>query len=219
LASQGITGLAYAELDFVNPAKYPALDVPWTPVDPYIPSMPSRLLELETQATDFLAKLNRLDLEAMTTSLTGLLTDLRADVANGDVHLTLSRATELLRSLQDTVQAADLPGLTADLRRTSDSLHDLAEDRDLHRTLANAAVLSDRLAAASARLGPLIAKLQGFAGRTDNGVADLLQELLPVLRDAQSVVANLRDTTDEMRRYPPQTLLAAPPPRPPDTPK
>ena len=213
LASQGITGLEYAELDFVNPEKYPALDVPWTPLDPYIPSMPSKLLELETQATDFLAKLNRLDLEALTTSLTGLVADLRANVGNGDVHLTLSRATALLRTLDDTVRAADLPGLTADLRRTSDALHDLAESRDLQRTLANASVLSDRLAAASARLGPLIAALQSVAGRADNGVADLLQELLPVLRDAQATVANLRDTTDEMRRYPPQTLLAAPPPK------
>ena len=213
LASQGITGLAYAELDFVNPAKYPGLDVPWTPLNPYIPSMPSRLLELETQGSEFLAKLNRLDLEAMTRSLTGLLTDLRGNVDHGDVHLTLSRATELLRTLDDSVRAADLPGLTADLRRTSGTLHDLVADRDLHRTLANAAVLSDRLTAASARLGPLIAALQTVAGRADNGVADLEQQLVPVLRDAQSVVANLRDTTDEMRRYPPQTLLAAPPPR------
>ena len=31
LASQGITGLAYIELDFVDPAKFPAESVPWTP--------------------------------------------------------------------------------------------------------------------------------------------------------------------------------------------
>ena len=31
LASQGITGLSYLELDFVDPARYPALDVPWQP--------------------------------------------------------------------------------------------------------------------------------------------------------------------------------------------
>ena len=31
LASQGITGLSYLELDFVDPARYPALDVPWPP--------------------------------------------------------------------------------------------------------------------------------------------------------------------------------------------
>jgi len=213
LASQGITGLAYMELDFVDPVKYPTSELPWTPRDPYIPSMPSKLFELENEATGFLAKLNSLDLEALTTSLTGLVADLRGNVDHGDVHLTLARAAELLRTLDDTVRAADLPGLTGDLRRTSESLRAVAQDRDLHRVLANAAIASDQLAAASARLGPLIASVQGMAGRIDNGVADLQRDLLPILHDAQAAVTNLRDTSEELRRYPPQFLLANPPPR------
>jgi paraquat-inducible protein B len=216
LDSQGITGLTYMELDFVDPTTYPAVEVPWTPRDPYVPSMPSTLLQVKNGATEFLAKLNRVDIDALSTSLLGLLTELRANLDHGDVHLTLSRSSELLRTLNDSVQAADLPGLTADLRRTSGTVRDLAASGDLHRTLANAALASDRLAAASTRLGPLIAALQAVAGRTDSGVADLVQELLPVLRDARSVVANLRDATDELRRYPAQTLLAEPPPRPRD---
>lgn len=213
LASQGFTGLAYLEVDFVDPKKYPALDVPWTPHDPYIPSMPSTLHELENQVTDFLAKLDRVDLDALTASFTGLATDLRTNLERGDVHLTLARSAELLRTLNDSVQAADLPGLTADLRRTSDALRAVAQDRDLRRVLANAAVASDHLAAASARLGPLLAAFQATAGRIDNGTADLQQDLLPILRDAQAAAANLRDTTEELRRYPPQFLLAEPPPR------
>jgi ABC-type transporter Mla subunit MlaD len=111
------------------------------------------------------------------------------------------------------VRAADVPGLTADLRQTSDALRAVAQDRDLHRVLANAAIASDHLAAASARLGPLIAVLQTTAGRIDNGVADVQQGVLPILRDAQAAAANLRDTSEELRRYPPQFLLASPPPR------
>jgi paraquat-inducible protein B len=216
LASQGITGLTYAELDFVDPNKYPALDVPWTPRDPYIPSMPSTLLELKNQATEFLAKLNRLDLDTLSTSLNGLVADVRGDIAHGDVHVTLERSAELLRTLDDAVRAADLPGLTADLRQTSDSLRAVAQDRDLHRVLANATVVSDHLAAASARLAPLIAALQSTAGRIDNGTADLQQGLLPILRDAQAAAANLRDTSEALRRYPPAFLLAEPPARTPE---
>jgi ABC-type transporter Mla subunit MlaD len=216
LASQGITGLTYAELDFVDPERYPALDVPWTPRDPYIPSMPSTLLELKNQATDFLAKLNRMDLDTLSTSLNGLVADLRADIGRGDVHETLARSAELLRTLDDAVRAADLPGLTADLRQTSDALRAVAQDRDLHRVLANAAVVSDHLAAASARLAPLIAALQAAAGRIDSGTADLQQGLLPILRDAQAAAANLRDTSEELRRYPPAFLLANPPARTPE---
>jgi paraquat-inducible protein B len=219
LASQGITGLTYMEADFVDPEKYPAMDVPWTPRDPYIPSMPSTLLELKNQATEFLAKLNKLDLDALSTSLVGLVADLRADVAHGDVHETLARSAELLRTLDDAVRTADLPGVSADLRQTLDSVRAVAQDRDLHRVLANAAVVSDHLAAASARLGPLIAALQATAGRIDSGTADLQQGILPILRDAQAAAANLRDTSEELRRYPPAFLLAAPPARTPELPK
>jgi len=213
LAAQGITGLTYLELDFADPKEYPALAVPWTPRDTYIPSMPSTLQQVQDAAQQFLAKLNRLDIDALAASLTGLVADLRTDLDSGDVHLTLARTADLLRTLNDSVQAADLPGLTADLRRTSDALRAVAQDRDLHRVLANAAVASDHLAAASARLEPLIAALQATAGRVDNGTADLQLGLLPILRDAQAAAANLRDTTEELRRYPPQFLLAEPPPK------
>jgi phospholipid/cholesterol/gamma-HCH transport system substrate-binding protein len=213
LASQGLTGLTYLELDFVDPTQYPAQEVPWTPKDQYIPSMPSTLLQVQEAATQFLAKLNRLDIDALSRSLTALVADLRTDLDSGDLHLALARSAVLLRTLNDSVTAADLPGLTADLRRTSDALRELAQDRDLHRTLVNAAVASDHLAEASARLGPLIAALQATSQRIDSGTGDLQQGLLPILRDAQAAAANLRQTSDELRRYPPQILLAAPPPR------
>jgi ABC-type transporter Mla subunit MlaD len=213
LATQGITGVTYLELDFVDPTTYPGQDVPWHPKDAYIPSMPSTLMQVQNAAQQFLAKLNGVDIDTLAKSLTGLIADLRTDLDTGDLHQTLSRSSELLQTLNQTVAAADLPGLTADLRRTSGALHDLTEDRDLHRVLANAAVASDRLAAASTRLGPMLAALQATLQRTDNGTADLQQGLLPILRDAQAAAANLRDTTNELRRYPAQILLSSPPPR------
>ncbi len=219
LASQGITGLSYLELDFADPKTYPAQDVPWAPKYPYIPSMPSTLQQVQDSATQFLSKLNRIDVDALSKSLTSLLQNLSTSLDSGDLHLTFARAAELLGALNDTVKAANLPGLTADLRQTSTALRQLAQDRDLHRSLANAAVLTDRLAAASARLGPLIAGLQATASRADNGIADLQVSLQPILRDAQATMANLRDTTAEIRRYPAQILLSDPPPRTQDRPR
>lgn len=211
LASQGITGLTYLELDFANPEDYPAEQVPWTPRDEYIPSMPSTLLQVQNAATQFLAKLNKLDIDTLAASLTGLVTDLRANINQGDLHQALTQTTALLRTLNDAARDADLPGLTADLRQTSAALRTLAQDPNLRRTLANAAETTDRLAAASARLQTLIAALQATAQRIDNSTADVQQGLLPILRDAQAAAANLRDTSESLRRYPAQILLGAPP--------
>ena len=81
LATQGITGLTYLELDFADPVQYPVQQVPWRPRNDYIPSMPSTLLQVQNAATQFLAKLNKLDIDTLATSLNGLITDTREPIS------------------------------------------------------------------------------------------------------------------------------------------
>lgn len=212
LASQGITGLSYLELDFVDPARYPAQDVPWHPTATYIPSMPSTLTQVQDAAQQVLAKLNRVDIETLSTQLTGLLADLRADFAKGDVHQTLAEATALLRTTDAAVRAADLPGLTAEIRQTSMALRGTLQGEQMQKLLTNAGLAAERLATAAARLPPLIASVQATAQRAGNGTSDLEQGLVPLLRDMQATAQNLREMTESLRRYPAQ-VFGQPPPR------
>jgi paraquat-inducible protein B len=213
LASQGITGLSYIELDFVNRSEYPPLHVPWTPKVAYIPSMPSTLTFLQDAATQVLSKLNRLDLEKLTAEFTGLAADLRTDIGSGDIHQVLAEASSTLRTLQETVRQADLPGLVADMKRTSTSLRDVVQGRDTQKLLANASQAAERFATAAEKLPPLIAAIQSTSRRADNSVADVQQALVPVLRDIEATAANLRELTQALRGSPAQTLFGAPPPR------
>jgi len=215
LASQGITGITYIEMDFVNPRLYPALTVPWTPVDTYIPSMPSTLLQVQDAATQFLAKLNKLDVEETLRSVDGLIEDLRTAVREGDVHDALTRASKLLTTLNDTVKNADVPGLAADLRATSGAARGVMQNPDLKRLLANAAEAAEKLSQSAARLPPLIASLQSTSGRADSSLSDIQRALGPLLRDLEATASNLRETTESLRRYPSQVLLGGPPPRTP----
>lgn len=43
---QGITGLAFLELSYVDPRQYPISPVPWPPTTTIIPSMPSTLTQI-----------------------------------------------------------------------------------------------------------------------------------------------------------------------------
>ena len=61
------------------------------------------------------------------------------------------------------------------------------------------------------RLPPLIAALEQTVRRTNSGAADLQSDLAPVLRDAQAAAANLRETSEELRRYPASVLFGGPP--------
>lgn len=206
LASQGITGLSYLELDFVDPARYPALDVPWSPKYEYIPSMPSTFAQVQDAAQEFLAKLNRVDIDSLSAQLNGLVVDLRAEMASGDLHNALVQVTTLLRTTNEAIKAADLPGLTADLKQTSAAVRDTVQGEQMRKLLANASLAAERLPA-------LVASLQTTVQHAGTGTADLQQALVPLMRDLQTTAQNLRELTDSLRGYPAQ-ILSPPPPRP-----
>jgi ABC-type transporter Mla subunit MlaD len=212
LAAQGITGLSYLELDFVDPARHPPLEVPWKPKGQYIPSTPSTLYQVQDVVQQFLARLNRVDIDTLSVQLIGLIGDIRMELSSGDLHNAATAATTLLASLNDAVRSADLPGLSADLKRTSASLRDVAQSEELRKTLANTALAAERVANVAAKLPALVASLQALTQRAGSGAADLQQNLAPLLRDIQAAAQNLRETTESLRRYPAQ-VLGGPPPR------
>ncbi|HTR17989.1 MAG TPA: MlaD family protein [Acetobacteraceae bacterium] len=216
LGSQGLaTGLSYLELDYVPPEQYPAQPVPWQPRDIYIPSIPSTIAQVQNAAQDFLAKLRDVDVNRLADSITGLTEDLRRELAaGGDVHATLTEATETLRSVRQEVTRADLPGVATALRHAAGSVDELATGRQTRTLLATANTAADRLSRAADRLPALIATLQATAERADHGTADAEANLAPLLSDLRGAAENLRDTTELLRRDPSQVLLGAPPPRP-----
>ncbi|MFC7554196.1 MlaD family protein [Pseudoroseomonas wenyumeiae] len=55
LSSQGLTGVSYIELDFVDPERFPPRTVPWTPAYPVIPSMPSTVAQVQDAAEQVLS--------------------------------------------------------------------------------------------------------------------------------------------------------------------
>ena len=214
LASQGITGLAYIELDFVDPAQYPEASVPWTPAYDVIPSVPSTLAQVQDAAQTLLAHINAVDLEALSTSAQRVLDDLHAQLASGgDAQQAMASATALMATARQAVERADLPGLTAEARATVATVRGLAGGPQVREILAAATRAADRLADMAAKLPALVSALEATAHRTNSGVADAQSELVPLLRDARAAAANLRDTTEALRRYPAGVLMGGPPPR------
>jgi ABC-type transporter Mla subunit MlaD len=62
LASQGLTGLTYIELDFVDQQRFPPQQLGWTPRDAYLPSMPSTLSQVQDAAQLLLQRIEKMDL-------------------------------------------------------------------------------------------------------------------------------------------------------------
>jgi paraquat-inducible protein B len=213
LASQGLTGIAYLELDFADPAKFPPQEVPWTPQNTYIPSMPSTITQVQDAAQALLAKINEVDFVAVATAVQTALGDIHTQLTTGDAHAMLAEAKALLAALRVTLDKADLPGVTADLRATLAAVRTTAGGKETRELLAAATRATDRFSDAASRLPALVATLQATITRANNGTADIQADLTPVLRDARAAVQNLRDTTETLRQYPASVLLGGPPPR------
>ena len=213
IAPQGLTGQSYVDLDFFDPERYPPLSFTWTPRYEYIPSVPSTLSQVQDAATVLLDKFKQVDVNGLANGLLGLITDLRGTLRDGDAHALMAQATGTLKTLQTALDAADVPGLSADLRATLGSARTLAQGPQTRELLRSAATAADRLAQASAKLPQLIAMLDVVSRRADSGSADLEAALPPLLRDVRTAVSALRQSSEELRNAPGQAVLGAPPPR------
>ena len=213
IAPQGLTGQSYLELDFPRNDRFPVLEVPWTPRYTYIPSIPSTLSQVQDAATSLLAKFNQVDIAGLTNGVLGLVTALQGELKDGDAHVLLAQATATLKTLQGALADADVPGLSAELRQTLASARTLAQGPQTRDLLRSATAATDKLALAAAKLPQLIASLDAVSRRADTGSADLEAGLVPLLRDARTAVAALRQTSEELRRDPAQAVFGGAPPR------
>ena len=92
IAAQGITGVNYLELDFVDPNRFPPREVPWEPRYPYIPAVPSTVAQVQSAAEQLLQKLQDANLPGLLDNVIGLVADLRGQVQDGDLATTLKEA-------------------------------------------------------------------------------------------------------------------------------
>ncbi|MDN3564643.1 MlaD family protein [Paeniroseomonas aquatica] len=214
IAAQGITGVNYLELDFLPPDRFPPREVPWTPRYPYVPAVPSTVAQVQGAAELLLQKLQDVDLPGLLDNVIALVADVRGQVKDGDLAITLREAASLLRAVRSQAEAAQVPEVLAELRGVATDARSLLGGREVQQTLSNAAAAAAELRSAVGRLPASIASLEGGLRNARGATTDLQAELAPILRDLRAAVGNLRDTTEQLRRYPSQAIFGAPPPAP-----
>jgi ABC-type transporter Mla subunit MlaD len=212
LASQGLTGVSYLELDFVDPDRFPVVRPPWTPRFTLIPSMPSSLAQAQNTLEQVMRQLQNVDFGAVAGNLDGLLVELRRVARGSDLGATLAEANALLRETREAIAATNLPALSAELRVMGGATRGVLEGQEMRATLMALSRASEDLRATAHRLPATLTQVEATLRAARGTTTDLQAELAPLLRDLRSTTANLRDTTEALRRSPSQALLGAPPP-------
>lgn len=219
LASQGITGVLYLEIDFLDAVRFPVSTYPWEPRYPVVPSAPSTVAQVTSAAERLVQRLEVIDFEALIGNITGLAADLRHLAGSDDVSRVLRDAAETVTALRTTVESAEIPEVLAQIRSAARSVDSFATTAgnvvaspDLAGTIASANQAAADLRAAVARLPAAIQSLETTIRTARSVTSDTQADLVPLLRDLRAVAANLRDVTEALRRSPSQTLWGAPPP-------
>jgi ABC-type transporter Mla subunit MlaD len=203
---QGITGLSYIDLSFVNPSQYPAPGtVPWTPDSTVIPSVPSTLTQVQDALEQALSSMSKVNLGKMFNQAEDLLSLLDQQLTNGDARQAVANANRLLANLNTQLQRADLPGTTATVRN-------LAGGPETTQILAQLNKTTAQLSKVSGELPALVAQSQATIDQADETTADLQAQLGPILQDMKTATANLRELTETLKRNPSEVLLGAAPP-------
>jgi len=191
----GITGQQYLAIDFLDPAKHPALEFGWTPKYAYVPSAPSRTGEIIAKAQVFIASLSEVDVKNLGDNLNRLLVNLNNKVGELPVARLSTDADNVLRNLNATIVRVD--PLLADLKQSVENLGVItgnlrrAADRgDLDRTIT--------------QIHEAIERLNGLLG-------DNQYDVRVIVRDLRVTADNLRELSATIKRYPAGALIAGPP--------
>ncbi len=215
LASQGLTGTAYLEADYLDPERNPPLKIAWEPENYYLPSAPSVISRYSQSLDEVTRELQKVDIAAIARHLDAALVSLASVAREAKVGELRQQAGTLLSDLQETSSGIRSVAGGAALRSTLGELHDLAatlnaalSDSDLKGTLTN---LHQTSATLVEDLPATLARLQQTARRADNLLSRQQQNIEVTMENLRVMSANLREVTETAKRYPAQLLFGRPP--------
>ena len=228
LAPQGLTGVAYLEADYLDPERNPPLEIDWQPRYPYIPSTRSRITQLSEAVERILQNIGDINISRLSESVEKSLAAMTklAETANfekiGDqtnALLTEVRATN--RQLSALVNSPELKSGIVDASAVAGRARQLIERAekpldqmltDLPKATASLNRMLTRLDSVTNDLPETSAQLRQTLQRVNRLIATQQRELDRTMENLRVVSENMKEITENSKRYPSQTLFGAPPP-------
>ena len=220
LAPQGITGTSYLEVDYVDPAQNPPLPINWTPDNIYIPSAPSTVLQIVNAASEIMERLQKLDIEGTLANLNKLLNTANDRIAAVDVkslqqrtERTLGRFEALLNDIDAKKLSNEAVALIAELRKSNTELQATLSSPSFKKLpeSADATLAEVRKVVGDPKIASSIAHMERTLSRLDRIFGGGETDLTRSIENLRQITDNLRDLTEDVKRYPGNVIFGAPP--------
>ena len=228
LGFQGVTGMAYIEVDYLDPERHPPLEIDWEPEYPYIPSSPSIITRVTDAVDGILRHLQAINVEGIASGLEKSLNALGGALEQADVGAIGAEAEMLLKELRETnrnlnaaVRELNLGPLIAEAEASFKGVRELAERsepplQEFLRHSAQASAELDQLLRELNLTGDLpesLAHLNRILTRLDRLMYMQEREIEETIENLRRMSENFRDLSERTRENPSQLFFGAPPPR------
>lgn len=253
LASQGLTGAAYLELDYHDPERAAPLPIDWKPENYYIPSAPSTITRVTESVDQVFRRLEQTqieqvvkDLDTFLVTLTeavkdakvatvreetvGLIESLRKsaeriqgliekpelDSIPGDVAATVASARTIATSAEKDIDGIlkDLRNITRDVDRITSELKTLVDSEEMSQGLKDLAATTGNVKTASEDFPETTRQLNDTLRHVDELLLGQQREIEAILANIKALTLNLRELSDDAKRYPSGVLFGEPPQSP-----
>ena len=209
LASQGITGVVYLEVDYLDPEQYPPMEIPWETKAIYVPSAPSTTTVVGHALGNIARDLSQAKVHQVAEHLDALILATTKVINQANLEEFRGRAGQVLTELQGTLQdTRRLVNGTEVKKMLSDAAMTAGEARQFFADLSPA---SKHIRAAAETLPITMARLDRSLRRVDVLLSNKSQDVEEIVENLRVVSENLRELTKNAKRYPSYVLFGEPP--------
>ncbi|MCA8955033.1 MAG: MCE family protein [Planctomycetes bacterium] len=216
LSSTGITGGQYLEALYIeDKTKYPELNIDFDPIEIYVPSTPSKLLQLTSAVSTVLDKLAKADIDGAVNGARDAFHSVRSAADGVDVKRLRDRIETVLTSIDGAVARAGkdvdriakgLDGVFGELRSsvrgTLDKVDALVGDPKVHSTMKRLEGLLVQGEAAIAEIRRAATVASSAVDGVDQVVRGRSRELASAVTHLRQVLGNLSTLTGKLSEYP-----------------
>jgi phospholipid/cholesterol/gamma-HCH transport system substrate-binding protein/paraquat-inducible protein B len=228
IAPQGLTGVAYLEADYLDPERNPPLEIDWQPYYPYIPSTRSRITQLSEAVERILRNFSDIDIAQLSqtidkslVAMTKLAENANLDKIGGQTNALLNELRETNRQINALVSNPELKTAIADASASAGRARQIIEraEKPVNQMLTDLPQATESLSRLVKRLDSVATDLPETSGqlrqtiqRMNRLIANQQRDIEKTMDNLRAVSENMKEITDNSKKYPSQVLFGAPPP-------
>jgi phospholipid/cholesterol/gamma-HCH transport system substrate-binding protein len=228
LTMVGLTGATHLEVDYLDAQGNSGLKIDWEPRYCYIPSVSSRITQLNEALARIMKALEDINIPAMAKTLESTLGLLAKTSEEFDLKgigdkagLLLTDLRETNRRLDEILGGREIRSILEDGSALVAAGRGIVEDSKaslerleagLLETSASMEGLARKLATISEGIPENLISLKRTLHRLDGFLGEQQNELGVILSNIRLISENIRDLSENAKQYPSQLLLGVPPP-------